>query len=68
MTLLDNLCKVNNQQGGTIHQFLSNNDWRDVDRFQRAYNELTEIGITFPSKRAFEKLADQYHVIINWRK
>jgi len=68
MTLLDNLCKVNNQQGGTIHQFLANNDWRNMDRFQKSYDEFIELGIKFPSKRSLEKLANQYHITIDWRK
>jgi uncharacterized protein YaaR (DUF327 family) len=69
MTLLENLCSVNNQQGGTIHQFLShNNNIRDVEAFKKAYKEFVEIGITFSSRKSFEKLAEQYHITINWEK
>jgi hypothetical protein len=63
-TLLDGLCKVNNQQGGTIHQFFGNQDWSDM---QRAYQDYLRCGIEIPSKKSFEKLAGWYHVTINWR-
>ena len=67
-TLLEGLCEVNHQQGGTIHQFLGHNDWKtDVDRFQRAYDDFTKMGIEFPSKKSFEKLANWEHITINWR-
>ena len=67
-TLLKNLCEVNHQQGGgTIHQFLGHNKWqRDVDKFQKAYYEVIDVGITLPSKTSFNKLAKQYHITINW--
>ena len=68
MTLLENLCSVNKQQGGTIHQFLSHNhNFRDVEAFKKVYEEFVEIGITFPSRKSFDKLAEQYHITINWK-
>lgn len=66
MTLLENLCKINGQQGGTIHQFLSNNDFHWLEMFENAYKELSKAGITFPSKDSIEKLAKRYYITINW--
>jgi len=67
MNLLDNLCKVNKQQGGTIHQFLAHNpSYKDVDDFQKSYDNYIGIGIVFESKASFDKLAKQYHITINW--
>lgn len=62
-TLLDALCKVNGQQGGTIHQFFGEQDWMD---FLAAFQDFCNIGITFPSRASFNKLAAQYHLTINW--
>lgn len=65
MTLLENLCKANGQQGGTIHQFLNTQDVNYQD-FVAAYNDYTRIGIEFPSTKSFNKLSKQYHININW--
>jgi hypothetical protein len=68
MTLLENLCSANKQQGGTIHQFLSHNhNFMNVEAFKKAYDEFIGIGITFSSRKSFEKLAEQYHITINWK-
>lgn len=63
-TLLDTLCAANGQQGGTIHQFLANQNWGAM---QRAFDDYTKCGITFPSKASLNKLASQYHITINWK-
>ena len=63
-TLLAGLCAANGQQGGTIHQFLGNQDWSDM---VKAYRDYRKCGIEFPSKAAFDKLAKQYQLTINWK-
>jgi len=63
MTLLENLCKVNNQQGGTIHQFLGKN-WNQLNvwNFQAEY---TQIG-SFLSKIDLDELAKKHKIEIYW--
>lgn len=63
MTLLDALCAVNNQQGGTIHQFMGRQDWGPMER---AFQDYTRMGFYFGGRKSFEKLADMYHLTINW--
>ena len=65
MTLLDNLCKVNKQQGGILHQFLNTLD-RNFPDMVNAYHDYQRLGIEFPSKKSLEKLARQYHLMIDW--
>lgn len=65
MTLLENLCKVNNQQGGIIHQFIDVTSPYYDDMWKRYYRDI-EVGFTFESKASFNKLAKMYHSTINW--
>ena len=62
-TLLEGLCKAARRQGGTIHQYFGAQDWGDMSN---AFRDYRNVGIEFPSKAAFDKLAKQYHLIINW--
>ncbi len=64
MTLCQALCAANNQQGGTIHQFMGNQNWHSM---QSAYYDIIKCGMTCDSKSAFDKLARQYHITINWK-
>lgn len=66
MTLLEGLCKVSGRQGGTIHQFFPNGVDENVRFMMRVYNELTAIGIEFPSRASFDKLATYSHTTIDW--
>lgn len=68
-TLLENLIRVNGQQGGTIHQFIGNNifpNWSKWEAFEKAYYDLRKCNIEFPSKASFDKLAKEYKVKIQW--
>lgn len=69
-TLLEALCRVNGQQGGTIHQFLpihpAGNTLRNIMAMEQAFHALTRLSIVFRNRRAFDKLAQQYHVTIQW--
>lgn len=62
-TLVAGLCKAAGRQGGTIHQYMGRQDWGDMSR---AYLDFRRMGIEFPTRAAFAKLARQYHLIINW--
>lgn len=66
-TLLENLCRVNKQQGGTIHQFI---DISDIyyEAFESNYYELVSCGIQFDTRKAFEKLANENSIKINWNQ
>ena len=64
-TLLDALCKVNGQQGGTIYQFFPAGDWHPM---QSAFQDYVKAGIEFPSRASFDKLAKQYGLTISWVK
>ena len=66
--MLELLCKLNGQQGGTIHQFFSNPYADNVLDMRKAFNDFTRMGIEFPSKASLEKLAKQYQVTILWNK
>ena len=65
-TLLGALCYANKQQGGTIHQFFPQGLTGDVIAMQKAFLDLRKCGITFNGKAAFDKLAKQYHLVIDW--
>ena len=64
MTLLEKLCEVNGTQGGTIHQYFRHQtQWHLM---QKALLEYLSCGVTFDSKKAMEKLAGWYGLVIYW--
>ena len=63
-TLLQGLCHANGTQGGTIHQYMHGQDFAAM---QTAYAEYISCGFTFPQPEAFDKLANEYHITIDWR-
>jgi hypothetical protein len=64
-TLLETLCHVNGQSGGTIHAFLGDQDYV---AFENAFMDCVKRGITFPGRASVDKLATQYHLTIQWKR
>lgn len=60
-TLLQNMCEAYGYQGGTIHQFVNVHDPL-FNRFERVYTDYVKSGITFTTKKSFQKLADYCHI------
>ena len=65
-TMLEALCRVNGQQGGTIHQFVAGSHWQDVQAMRDAYKDFVRLGLQFNSREAFDKLAKPYHIRMVW--
>ena len=68
MTLLEALCNTNGQQGGTIHQFFPHDGLKNVLLMERAFADYCKCGLEFPSRASFNKLADQFGLVIEWGK
>jgi hypothetical protein len=64
MTLLDNLCQVNGQQGGTIHQFFGRKDWTNMSI---AHEVCVKLGVQFYTREHFDALAGKCGLTIKWQ-